>query len=508
MPRRPTHEQGAERGVVFPEVAGRRSTSATARGVFADAVRAVDRDVAAGIEAELAWRKHYPRHLRRLVELGVRSPADALTISRDGLASLHRRFRFAGDGEECGLAEAFASADGKLLHTAVVEGRGSRLAGELSVPYHGSRLRGGALHRQLDDWVTRGIVEPSFAEAIRLVVANPDWLDLAGTTVAVVGAGAEMGPLRSLCRWGATVAPVDLPSAPLWERVLGAVRDGCGRAYVPVREPGVEEDALASVAGADLLTEAPEVAAWLGGGLDGPLVLGNYVYADGATNVRVSMAVDAVTVELLGQRNDVALAFLCTPTDVFAVPTEAVEESRRRYDMGGVGAGLRHPVRLVSGRRLLLPHYPSTVPAPDGREVGVADCLVLQQGPNYALAKRLQRWRASVARDEGTLVSANVAPPTRTRSVLKNRVLAAAYAGSRPFGLEVFEPSTSNTLMAALLVHDLRNATALGNPATSLPDPLELFRDGACHGGLWRSAYLPRSVLGIAAVLGMFERRA
>jgi hypothetical protein len=34
-------------------------------------------------------------------------------------------------------------------------------------------------------------------------------------------------------------------------------------------------------------------------------------------------------------------------------------------------------------------------------------------------------------------------PPTRTRSVMKNRALAAAYAGAHRFGVEVFEPATS-----------------------------------------------------------------
>src|SRR6185436_17606823 len=91
-----------------------------------------------------------------------------------------------------------------------------------------------------------------------------------------------------------------------------------------------------------------------------------------------------------------------------------------------------------------------------GADPGICDSLVAQQGPNYALAKRLQRWRATVARANGIPVSFTVAPPTRTRSVVKNRALAAAYAGAHVFGVEVFEPSTSNALMAALLVHDLR----------------------------------------------------
>ena len=131
-----------------------------------------------------------------------------------------------------------------------------------------------------------------------------------------------------------------------------------------------------------------------------------------------------------------------------------------------------------------------------------------QQGPNYALAKRIQRWRALQARADGRLVSLNVAPATRTRSVLRNRALAAAYAGAHRFGVEVFDPSTSNTLMAALLVHDLRNPAAAANPATPLRHPLELFWQGANHGGLWRNAFEPRSVLGLAVALGMLQRGA
>jgi hypothetical protein len=80
--------------------------------------------------------------------------------------------------------------------------------------------------------------------------------------------------------------------------------------------------------------------------------------------------------------------------------------------------------------------------------------------------------------------------------VLKNRLLAAAFAGAHRFGIEVFEPATSNTLMAALLVHDL----CADRPATEHPWQDEAF--AAAHGGLWRQPYSPRSVLGIAVLLG------
>ena len=106
------------------------------------------------------------------------------------------------------------------------------------------------------------------------------------------------------------------------------------------------------------------------------------------------------------------------------------------------------------------------------------------------------------------MTSINVAPPTRTKSVLRNRVLAAAYAGAGKFGVEVFDPSTSNTLMAAMLVHDLRNPKSPAQPATVLEHPHELFWSGAIHGGLWRNPFAARSVLGLAVVLGMVPRGA
>jgi hypothetical protein len=221
-------------------------------------------------------------------------------------------------------------------------------------------------------------------------------------------------------------------------------------------------------------------------------VVGNYAYADGADNVRVSVAVDALTTDLLARRGDLALAFLATPTDVFAVPREAVEHATRSYAQRSRAARLvGRPLRTVSGGRLLQRAY-----APDS-DPGISDSLVPQQGPNYALAKRLQRWRATTERARGRVVSFKVAPPTRTRSVLKNRALAAAYAGAHRFGVEVFEPATSNVLMAALLVHDLHTG---GGPRHEHPWQDEAF--AAVHGGLWRTAYAPRSALGLAALLG------
>ena len=482
-------------GVVVPAgPGGRRSSSVLGRAVVADALRGVDAVGALGAEREADWRRGYLVHFRRVLEAGLASRHAAVTIAGDGLQAVHRRMQYRQpDGREGPLDAMRYDTSRASLSTVEIRGTGEPEA-EFSLPLRGERLSGDALARRLDLWAGAGVLEPSAAERVRTVMAHPEWLRLDGQTVAVLGADAEMGPLQALLRWGARVAAVDLPRPQVWRRVLAAGHDRAGTLLVPVDADlagAADSHAIADHAGLDLLTELGAAAEWLGG-LEGRLVLGNYVYADGVTNLRVCAAVDSLTLSVQGVRPDLALAFLATPTDVFAVPADAMAHALHAYENRSRPARLLGgPLRTMSAGRLLHRQY---VP---GGQPGIHDALVAQQGPNYALAKRLQRWRAIVARDAGSTVSINIAPPTRTRSVLKNRALAAAYASAHHFAVEVFEPATANTLMAALLVADLNTR---GGPSHEHPWQDEAY--AAIHGGLWRGPYQPRSALGLAAVLG------
>ena len=492
------HEQATSdqsHGVLFPSVDGRRSTQTTARAVFAEAARASSPEVADAIEHTRDWHKDYVRHLAAVERISAASPKAALSVAADGLFALHERMVFARDGEEMPVAHALDRWDTSPFETISLDGSAPH-PGKLVLPYRGQQLQGDALLRQLDDWVRRGVIEPSCADALRLVDSHPDWLDATDITVALVGAAAEMSPLPALLQWGATVAAVDLPRADVWQRIANAARDGSGRVLAPATG--------SDVAGADLLTQLPEIRTWLTS-LETPLVFGNYAYADGALFVRVATAADALTADLVASGTARALAYLASPTDVFAVPAPVVDAAREGGDIKRRGRHVGGAVRALTGARMFTPNYSVMVDGEDGQRYGLADTVVPQQGPNYALAKRLQRWRAVVAR-ESVVTSANVAPATKTKSVTKNRLLAAAYTGARHYGVEVFEPTTSATLMAALLVHDLRNPKAAAHPDTVLSHPLGLFVDQAAHGGLWRLPWEPRSVLPLAAVEGMIRR--
>ena len=289
-----------------------------------------------------------------------------------------------------------------------------------------------------------------------------------------------MGPLPALTAWGAHVLAIDLPSPDVQERVAQVARAGAG---------------TVEAVGLDLTRDLPAALAWLEAHAGAErLALGMYAYANGGGHVRVTAAADVLAARLLGERPGTALAFLATPTDTFLVGPEVVARARAKWAQRRVRAVAQLPLRQISRGALFKPSYGDA-----GEGWGVADALIPQQGPNYALAKRLQRWRGMLAREAGHPVSFNVAPATWTRSVTQNRVLAAAYAGAHRFGIEIFDAPTTRTLMAALLVHDLQHGPEAGPDA----HPETLFAEGAAHGGLWRAAYEPRSVLGIAALAGL-----
>lgn len=491
-------------GIQFPLVEGKRSSQRSGKQMFAAAVRAVSPELSEQIERTGDWRKRYLEPVRQIVELGATSAVSARRIASDGIAAERDTMVFERDGHTMSLQEAFDNPQSNHLSTVSVQGQGKRSA-ELEIPVGRETLRGDALRRQLDRWVDSGTIEPSCAEAVKLVIANPDWLDLSDLHFAVLGAASEMGPMRALCRWGATAYAIDLPRPHLWESILEIAREGTGRVLIPsTAPPGSEPEDVIGSAGTDLLLWGPEVRAWLAS-FDTRLVVGDYTYADGTTFVQLSAGVDALIEGLRRDSRLQASAYLATPTDVFAVPEETANETRAKKP-SMPATSVQTLARIATLGRMCSPNYRELIPDAGGRRWGISDCLVPQQGANYALAKNLQRWRAIALREDGLVTSANVAPPTHTRSVIKNPILAAAYRGGSSFGVEVFDPPTSRTLMAALLVHDLRNPKALATPGNQLHHPYDLLCDAAAHGGIWRLHHEPRSILPLAVLVGFAKR--
>ncbi len=219
----------------------------------------------------------------------------------------------------------------------------------------------------------------------------------------------------------------------------------------------------------------------------------------------MAVAMDALVQRLHAKASRAAFAYLASPTDAFAVPEETARRAHERFGARGAERLWQSPARWITRQRLYAPNIPDWVTSATGERYGIYDGLVIRQGPNYALAKRIQKWRALTVRTTDHRVSANVAPPSMTNSVTSSRAFAAAYAGARHYGAEIFAPETTNALMGALLVYDLCSEESVANPRMPLAHPLELFMSGANHGGLWRSPMQIRSVLDVAAVRGFLS---
>jgi len=501
-----------QEGLQFPHATvNKRSTTQTGQAIFSAALEKVHPQAAQALRDERQWRKRYPQHIRALTEVALLRPENALHVAEAGLAEAWRQFEFIRDGQVLSLTEAMQHPQPQTWRTIELEGQGSREIEPWTVPYHGQQLQGEALRKRIAQWEQGGIVEPSHAQALRRLLDHPEWFDLSDRTVVLLGAASEAGPLAALAKWRANIVALDLPRPALWQKIAQTIQHGNARLIAPLSQaipPGAMVKQGIESAGANLLTQTPEIAAWLKT-LATPLDIAALAYLDGEKHVRVSLAMDAIMSTVSAAQPNTSLMVMMTPTDVFAVPEATAQAAMRHYaERSPVRQAAAAPVRSLSGGRLLLPHLEGLIESSNGKRYGIVDCLVIEQGPNYALAKRLQQWRALTARAHGQRVALNVAPATLTQSVIKNPALKAGYDAAHLFGIEVFEPETTNALMAALWVHDLRCNDCAANPAYPLSHPLELLMEGANHGGLWQSGYLPRSALPLAALVGFVRGRA
>lgn len=491
-------------GLQFPiqEHTQKPSSSKTGREIISAALNAVDSSSAQAAKKEKNWRKHYPVHFKALVEQGIQSSEASLKIAEAGLASVYENFEFYRDGYKLSINDML-QMHSKPLHTYCLKGH-STLQPQWYVPYQGQKLQGTALLAQIDLWQSKGIIEPSHAQALRECIAHPEWFDLSDRTMVLFGAASEAGPLTWLAQWKANIVALDLPNQRVWNKILNTVLQGNATLYAPSLNaiaPNASMTELAETLGANLLTQTPEIAQWLLQ-FKQDLDLAAIAYLDGEKHVRVSVAMDSVMQYVSQHKANTSLMYMCTPTDVYAVPSEIIDAAQEKYlERSKLHSALSKGISTLSAQHFF--QSPTFTRIQSGeRDYGICDCLVVEQGPNYALAKRLQQWRATLARQNGQRVSINIAPSTTTHSVTKNPLLKAAFNGARLFNVEAFPPETTNSIMAALWIHDLRNPKSAANPEIKLNHPLELMMEGANHGGLWRVAYLARTALPFAALYG------
>lgn len=503
------------RGIVFPiNSTGKgggnaRSSLPVNKEIMASAVGAVNPTKAEKVRTAKGYRFTYVKHLIGLVEEQCKSPEACLKIAQAGLDKAYEIFEFvAPDGSAVSLKKAMSLKTTEKFSTGFVQGEGAKGNTGMEIPYNGTTLKGESLKIQVKKWVDYGTIEPSAGEAIIGCVDNPNWCDLSEKYFVLLGAGSAMGPLHVLLALGANVIAVDLDRPGIWKRLIGLAKKSSGTMTFPLKQEQStlkSDDELYANAGCNLFTHTPMIRDWLMNLYPGKgFTVGSYAYLNGALHVQVSLAMDAITRDLSEKRPGTSLAYLCTPTDLHLVPKESWDASVANYKEYGKRA-LCMVVSILSSGKLLKKNAQTPVPG-DGGDFYMINGISVAQGPNYIIAKRMQHWRAVIARSKGCIVSSNIAPATSTASVTQNRTFAWAYEGMPYFKpYEIFAPETSNAVMSAILFSDLNNPKSASNPKTSLNNPNQLFSFGSFHGGNWRCAYEVDSI-GETSVLIYFMR--
>lgn len=277
----------------------------------------------------------------------------------------------------------------------------------------------------------------------------------------------------------------------------------------PQSECKTEQDMYES-AGCDLMKQPGEIANWLVEWQkklpsSAKVMIGNYTYLDGELHVKLALCADYCIARLRKARPSTGVAFLCTPTDIHVCTDASDAAARANYGSGFGSLGLEKLANLLSGGKFLIKNFSEPVQAQGGKSIKLVDGLSVAQGPNYALAKRMQHWRAQVEYDAGATVSSMVAPSTATLSVIHNKTFAWAYGGMPYFKYEIFKQETTNAVMAAMLMHDILDDKGPKNGKNraqfKIDNTLELFSTQAVHGGLWRSPYKVDSLGEVSALI-------
>eukprot|EP01064_Diplonema_japonicum_P007866 TRINITY_DN1548_c4_g1_i1.p1 TRINITY_DN1548_c4_g1~~TRINITY_DN1548_c4_g1_i1.p1 ORF type:complete len:508 (+),score=50.48 TRINITY_DN1548_c4_g1_i1:48-1526(+) len=477
----------SKQGIQWPETNGKVSTMATGKEIWkAAAAKSGDETLAGRIAGEKNWRNGYPKHCVSLAEEQTKSVEIATASARAGLEEAYNRFLFVRNDTTCKITELSTIEIDTPFTTTEVKGTGETTQ-KIEVPLNGKTLTDETLASTTKGWADFGSMEESCHKAIKEIVemTTSQRSDILKDKIFVLlGATSAAGPAIPLLKLGATVAMIARPGKKL-QTLIEEGKSTSGTMLIPTS--GEKQ-------GADVLTQTPEIIEWCRS-LDASktLVIGSYIYLDGEAHVRASIASDVITQSVFETRRSTCVAFLGSPSIAHAFSEDAHTDSIARYESSGLLSKC-NPMRVFKYEKNSRP-VKYNIPVTDG--------LVVFQGPNYALAKTLQSWRAVLCKVEGRFASINLAPPMYTESICHVPAAMAALNGFQGFPpLAAFQPETMSPVLTCMLLWDLVSPSSTAQPETALDSPTQIFVQNAFHGGSWRCAYSQESIGSSIFILG------
>lgn len=448
------------------------------------------------------WRKWYLRLYAQLAIEEGRSLQSTKRIATAGLEAFQGRL-FGKSGKPLVQEVVAGWSKGDSVTTFVVQGTWAkaplRVDGE-----------SGSLENLARSWVANSLAEPGLIDAFKYLDQNPN-LPIDKNLLFAVAGAAEFAPTENWLRFGGRVAVVARPGKEKWQRLISMARSSSGQMLIPIKTSlitkpldSLSADEIANLAGLDITDDYLEIAGWLAALSkleSNRVILGLYAYAPGIEHIKVQGVQDALAQVALQNltKEELALSWLATPTDSAPGRANIAVGAEENYTKRSALRVIRDSLLgLVGAARKVTPRFFSSE---SGEPLALIDASVQQQGPSYSFSKRTQRYRAYLAHFAGYKVSYAIAPPARTDSVLRHRILRASYRGAPLFGVQPFEVTTAKSAIALVLLRDIHDEAAI----SQADDYLSLHTNSAIHGGLWRLGYRSSSIWIAATALGILD---
>jgi hypothetical protein len=338
-----------------------------------------------------------------------------------------------------------------------------------------------------------GLITPEANQALQWSydrASDPDWADnnIRGRKFALLGGIAELSPISYLLSAGADVLTTHSSDEALhqWLKSESEAAGFNGRLF-SIR------------GGVNLLISPDSIAETIvrefSAGRRVNLAILAYKGGEGR-EWRLGAAMDGIA-RKIGQAADLldSVTYYLSPSVVTQISEETAALSSAKRDREYTL--LMKAANLFTGDTLLRPNVLRR------GNVLLSNSILSPQGASYLAANLFHKIYAAEAwcsdhSDSGSAirVSANVAPITRTASTNVRRAQVLIDQAGQ-FDIEVFDPSTTRTLMYLLMLHDLFSDT---------PPCNSLFARQV-HGGVFTSPWALQSVAKLAYLRAQIGRR-
>lgn len=489
-------------GIQWPLESGGKTTNAAKDVWCAAAIAAKDDDLGEAIKSEKNWRFGYAKHLAKLGNItAASSKENAKLIAMAGLDQLLRSFVFVqvdqADPENTttitlsDLGATPYSGEGKSkFSTFKVEGT-KDVPSDLSLPYKKGTMDRSQLEKRMKEWVEYGTCESDCTNKVLKALSAIDQGSLKGKWFVLLGAGSEMGPLKFLLDSGANVIAVRTRKQKGWLEMETIAKNSAGTLFIPVlketdecTESGDGKE-WSEKAGCDILTETLDIRDWIIDVLGGPnsgteVAVGLYTYLDSEAHVRVTLGCDVIMTGLENAFPKTKLAYIGS-TSVSTAITQEMEEAvgKNRATTPFWMRATRCPPPCISKIENVLDSQA------EDKVIRLRHGFVTAQGPNYALSKTAQVWRAMVAKNYPSFC---VGPITRTASVCHNPTMAAmlkSFDRVKPY--EIMDPPCASTVLGLLLSYDVLFEKS--DKDENIGHPIERTLGSSFHSGDLRGPY-------------------